>query len=77
VRDEQVVDVHAEFLCVETVECVLGVDEGCDAARLLRFGDGVDGQRTGFDNPEGCIGQGKNMLGMHVLSKYLVDVVED
>ncbi len=39
--------------------------------------DGVDGQRTGFDNPEGCIGQGKNTLGMHVLSKYLVDVVED
>jgi len=44
-RDEQVVDVHAEFLCVETVERMLGVDEGCDAARLLRLGDRMDRQR--------------------------------
>jgi len=43
--DEQVVDVHAEFLCVETVERMRGVDEGCDAARLLRLGDRMDRQR--------------------------------
>ena len=42
---EQVVDVHAQFLCVETVEGVLGVDEGRDAAGLLRLGDGVNRQR--------------------------------
>ena len=43
-RDEQVVHVHAQFLGIEAVEGVFGVDEGRDAARLLRLGDGVDRQ---------------------------------
>ena len=43
-RYEQVVDVHAQFLCVEAVESVLGVDERRDAAGFLRLGDGVDRQ---------------------------------
>ena len=43
--DVQFVDVHAEFLGVERIEGVLGVDEGGVAARFLGFGDGVQGQR--------------------------------
>ena len=43
-RNEQVVDVHAQFLRVEAVESVLGVDERRDASGFLRLGDGVDRQ---------------------------------
>ena len=42
--DEQVVDVDAQRLGVVGIEGVLGVDEGGDAARLLGFGDDVQGQ---------------------------------
>ena len=44
-RDEQVVEVHAELLGVSRVERVLGVDERRQAARLLRVGDDVEHQR--------------------------------
>ena len=43
--NEQRVDVHAQVDGVGAVEGVLGVDDGGDAALLLRLGDGVDGQR--------------------------------
>ena len=43
--DVQLVDVHPEFLGVQRVEGVLGVDEGGVAARFLGLGDGVQGQR--------------------------------
>ncbi len=43
-RNEEVVDVNTQFLGVEAVEGVLGVDEGGNAAGFLAFGDGVDGQ---------------------------------
>ena len=44
-RDEQVVDIDAQLLGIGAVEGVLGVDECGNTARLLRLGDGVDGQR--------------------------------
>ena len=44
-RDQQVVDVDAELLGVVRVERVLGVDEGGDAAELLRLGDDLQRQR--------------------------------
>ena len=46
-REPEVVDIHAKFLGVETVEGVLGIDYGADTALLLGFGDDVDG--------EGCL----------------------
>ena len=44
-RDQQLVDVDAELSGVAGIERVLGVDEGADAARLLRLGDAVQGER--------------------------------
>ena len=44
-RDQQVLQVDAELLRVLDVERVLGVDEGADAAALLRLGDDVERQR--------------------------------
>ncbi|GGM67215.1 hypothetical protein GCM10010106_11520 [Thermopolyspora flexuosa] len=44
-RDEERVGVHAELLGVLRVEGVLGVDEGGDAARLLRVRHRVQGDR--------------------------------
>src|SRR6266478_9457745 len=44
-RDEQIVDVHAQLARVDGIERVLGVDERGSAAELLRFGDDV--QRHG------------------------------
>jgi hypothetical protein len=42
-RDEQIVDIYTQFLCIETVECVLCVDKGCRSAILLGFGNCVYG----------------------------------
>ena len=36
---------HAELARVDRIERMFGVDEGADAAVLLRFGDGVQRQR--------------------------------
>ena len=44
-RDQQVVDIHAQLLGVGGIERVLGVDEGRHAALLLRLGDHL--QRDG------------------------------
>ena len=44
-RDQEVLGVHAQVLGVEFVEGVLGIDDGANAALLLAFGNGVDGQR--------------------------------
>ena len=44
-RDDQIVDVDAELAGVDRVERMLGVDEGGDAAGLLRLGDRVQRQR--------------------------------
>ena len=44
-RDQQVVEVDAELAGIDRVERVLGVDEGADAAVLLRLGDDVQRQR--------------------------------
>jgi hypothetical protein len=44
-RDEQLVDVHAEVLGVQRVHGVLRVDERADAAELLGLGDDVVDQR--------------------------------
>jgi hypothetical protein len=43
--DQQVVDVDAELARIDRIERVLGVDEGADAALLLRFGEAVQRQR--------------------------------
>src|SRR5262249_8692041 len=44
-RDEEVVDVHADLLRVGGVHRVLGVDEGADAPATLRLGDDVVDER--------------------------------
>ncbi len=44
-RDEEIVNIHAEFAGVAGIERVLGVDESGLAAELLRFGN--DLQREG------------------------------
>ena len=44
-RDEQLVDVHADALRVGRIHRVLGVDEGADAAATLRLGDHVVDER--------------------------------
>jgi hypothetical protein len=43
--DQQIVQVDAELAGIDRVERVLGVDEGADAALLLRLGDGVQRER--------------------------------
>ena len=42
--DEEVLHVDAELLGVARIERVLGIDEGAHPARLLRFGDDLEGQ---------------------------------
>lgn len=37
----------------------------------------MDGERTRIDNPLGGIGEGENALGMHVLAKYIIDVLKN
>ena len=44
-RDKEGLEVDSKSLGISAVERVLGVDHGGDAALLLRFGDGVDGER--------------------------------
>src|SRR5205823_7465957 len=44
-RDEQILGADPELARVADVEGVLRVDEGGDAARLLRLGDDVEGER--------------------------------
>ena len=44
-RDEQIIDDHAELAGIDRVEGVLGIDKGTNALALLRFGD--DMQRQG------------------------------
>src|SRR5262245_33622644 len=44
-RDEEVVDVDAQFLRVDRIERVLGVDKRRQAAQFLRFGDHLQRQR--------------------------------
>ncbi len=46
-RDQQIVDIDAQFARIIRVECMFRVDEGCRAAELLRFGDGVQSE-SGF-----------------------------
>ena len=43
--DQQVVDVDAELARIDRVERVLGIDEGADAALLLRFGQAMQRER--------------------------------
>src|SRR5476649_1672794 len=44
-RDQQLVQVDAQFLCVADVQRVFGVDEGAGAAQLLHFSNSLQGQR--------------------------------
>ena len=44
-RDEEVVDLHAELFGIFRIDRVLRVDECADAAFLLRFGDDVERER--------------------------------
>ena len=44
-RDDEIVDVDAQLAGVDRIERMLGVDEGGDAAGLLRLGDRVQRQR--------------------------------
>ena len=44
-RDQQIVDIDPELAGIDRVERVLGVDEGADAALLLRLGQAVQRQR--------------------------------
>ena len=41
-RDEQILEIHPELPRVDRIERVLGIDEGADAALLLRLGDHVE-----------------------------------
>ena len=43
--DPEVIDIDTEFLGIETVEGMLGVDDGADAPLLLGLGDDVDRER--------------------------------
>ena len=38
-RNQQLIDVHAQFPGIRAVERMLGIDKGSDAARFLRLGD--------------------------------------
>ena len=44
-RDEEIIDIHAELARVGGIERVFGVDEGGLAAEFLRFGDHVQRER--------------------------------
>ena len=44
-RDQQVFQIDAELAGIDRVERMFGIDEGADAALLLRFGDRVQRQR--------------------------------
>ena len=44
-RDQEVVDIDAELARIDRIERVLGIDEGADAALLLRLGDAVQRER--------------------------------
>ena len=44
-RDDQFVNVDAQLLGIDRIERVFGIDEGCRAAALLRFGDDMQRQR--------------------------------
>ena len=44
-RDQQILDAHAQLARIGDVEGVLGVDEGAYAARFLCLRDGVQGER--------------------------------
>ncbi len=57
--DQQIIDIDAEFLGVDRIECMLGIDEGRRAAHLLALGDHLEGERglarrlrsVDFDDP--------------------------
>ena len=42
--DEEVVNIHTQFLCIEAVERMLCIDERSHTACLLTLGNGMDGQ---------------------------------
>ena len=42
--DKQIINIDTQFGCIETVECMLCIDEGGDATCLLTLGDSMDGQ---------------------------------
>jgi hypothetical protein len=44
-REQHIVELHAERACVARIECVLGIDEGGYAALPLCLGDGVQAER--------------------------------
>jgi len=44
-RDDQLVDIDAQFFGIDRVQCVFGINEGRGAAHLLRFGDDMQRQR--------------------------------
>ena len=46
-RDEQVIGVDTQFLSIETVECVFGIDDSRDTALLLYLCHSMDGE-SGF-----------------------------
>ena len=41
-RDQQLIDVHPQFLGISAVERMFGIDKRGNAARLLRLGDRMD-----------------------------------
>ena len=45
-RNEEIVDVHAEFTGVAGIESMFGIDESGLAAKLLGFGDDLQGERS-------------------------------
>ena len=53
-RNPKVGHVYTKFFGIETVEGVLGIDKGGNAASLLRLGNGVDGE-CGFTRRLGAI----------------------
>src|SRR5580700_8421728 len=58
-RNQQIVNIDAEFAGIGRVECVLGIDEGAGAAAALRFSNDMQGERclagalwpVNLDNP--------------------------
>ena len=62
---QQAVDLFDGMLAVNT------------AGNREAIANGMDGERAGAEHALGCICQREDALGMHVLAKYVIDVLEN
>lgn len=59
---------------VDLFDGMLAVDA---AGNREAIANGMDSERAGAEHALGCICQGEDALGMHILAKYVVDVLEN